>query len=144
MCKYFVIIIYKMVNSEVLRENSKTQFFNQLQKLKDSDSKKENQLADKLEDVAKHITCFYCLDYEIVYKDREGMFSNLDGRGDYDIINCECCKGNANWLSCSSGPASAYPGIVKRGTRERSWIECNAVDVGDSLVDKLKDKIGSA
>ena len=84
------------------------------------------------------------LDYEVVYKDREGMFSNLDGRGDYDIINCECCKGNANWVSCSSGPASAYPGIVKRGTRERSWIECNAVDVGDSLVDKLKDKIGSA
>ena len=66
------------------------------------------------------------------------MFSNLDGRGDYDIINCECCKGNANQVKCSSGPASAYPGIVKRGTRERSWIECKAMDVGDSLVDKLK------
>ena len=52
MYKYFIVIIYNMVNGAVLRENSKTQFFNQLQKLKDSDSKKENQLADKLEDVA--------------------------------------------------------------------------------------------
>ena len=133
-----------MVNGEVLRENSKTLFFSQLQKLKDSDSKKENQLADKLEEEANSITCFYCLDYQVVYKDREGMFSSMDGRGDYDIINCECCKGNANWIRCSSGPTSEYPGIVKRGTRERSWIESNAVDVGDSLVNKLKDKIGSA
>lgn len=102
-----------MVNREILRENFKTQFFNQLQKLKDNDSKKDHQLAEQVEEVASSIQCFYCLDYQIVYKDREGMFSNLDGRGDYDIINCECCKGNSNWIKCSSGPASAYPGIVK-------------------------------
>ena len=77
----------------------------------------------KIRAVAKDITCFYCLDYKIVYKDREGMFSNLDGRGNYDIKNCIVCTGNDHWKKCSSGPTTEYPGIVKRGDRERQWFE---------------------
>ena len=65
------------------------------------------------------------------------MFSNLDQHGDYDIINCLACKGNDYWLRCSSGPESQHPGIVKRGTRERSWIEQKALQVGDDLADNL-------
>lgn len=131
-----------MASASVLRENSKNKFYNELEELKKSDSKKDERISKKLEEIAKNIRCFYCLDLQIVYKDREGMFSNLDGRGDYDIINCMCCKNNHNWVSCSSGPSSQYPGIVKRGTRQKSWMEFAGKETAISLVDKLKEKIG--
>ena len=71
------------------------------------------------------------------------MFANLDGRGNYDIINCIACQGNEDWVKCSSGPESQYPGIVKRGNRERHWFESSAQNVGQSLFDKLKEKIAA-
>ncbi len=132
-----------MANKEVLRNNSKTKFYNELNELKNNDSKSDKIMAEKIEEESKSIKCFYCLDLEIVYKDREGMFANLDFRGDYDILNCVCCKGNDNWIKCSSNPSGQYPGILKRGTRERSWIEGGAKDCGDSIINKLKDKINS-
>ena len=50
-------------------------------------------------------------------------------------------QADSKWISCSSGPKTTYPGIVKRGVRERSWIETKAEGVGDNLVDKLSEKI---
>ena len=132
-----------MPNVTILNENSKTKFYNELNQLEDGDSISERDRAVKVRKAAENIQCFYCLDYQEVYKDREGMFANLDGRGDYDIINCVVCHGNSNWVSCSSSPTTSYPGIVKRGDRERSWIETKSLGVGDNLVDKLSEKIDS-
>ena len=132
-----------MPNVTILNENSKTKFYNELNQLEDGDSISERDRAVKVRKASENIQCFYCLDYQEVYKDREGMFANLDGRGDYDIINCVVCHGNSNWVSCSSSPTTSYPGIVKRGDRERSWIETKSLGVGDNLVDKLSEKIDS-
>tara|TARA_B100000963_G_C22608555_1_gene663773 strand:+ start:1648 stop:2049 length:402 start_codon:yes stop_codon:yes gene_type:complete len=132
-----------MPNATVLNENSKVKFYNELNQLENGDSISGRARAVKVREAAEKIQCFYCLDYQEVYKDREGMFANLDGRGDYDIINCVVCHDNSNWLSCSSSPTTTYPGIVKRGDRERSWIETKALGVGDNLVDKLSEKIGA-
>ena len=129
-----------MANIEVLQNNSKNKFYQELEVLKIS-FKEDKEMALKIEEMGSKIRCFYCLDLQIVYKDREGMFSNLDGRGDYDIINCLCCRKNSNWISCSSGPTSQYKGIVKRGNRERIWIEKKMHECGDSLIDKVKEKI---
>lgn len=71
------------------------------------------------------------------------MVANLDGYGNYDIFNCFCCKGNSNCVSCSSSPTTTYPGIIKRGDRERMWIESQSEKVACSLADKLIDKIGA-
>ena len=38
------------------------------------------------------IHAFGCM-REVVYKDRDGLFANLDGAGDYDIIKCPRCQG---------------------------------------------------
>ena len=132
-----------MPNATVLNENSKVKFYNELNQLENGDSISGRARAVKVREAADKIQCFYCLDYQEVYKDREGMFANLDGRVDYDIINCVVCHDNSNWLSCSSSPTTTYPGIVKRGDRERSWIETKALGVGDNLVDKLSEKIGA-
>lgn len=138
------VCYHKMAAGKKLNEASKEQFYKELRKLETGDSLSDRDTAKKIRAAAEKISCFYCLDYEVVYKDREGMFSNLDFRGDYDIINCLVCKGNEDWIKCSSGPESQYPGIVKRGTRERMWLEGKATGVMESLVDKLKAKIESA
>ena len=132
------------MSADALRYNAQKQFRKELQQWKDSDSKKKNQLALELEIEAKSINCFYCLDYKVVYKDREGMFASMDGRGNYDIINCKCCKGNDGWVSCSSGPESKYPGICKRGTRDRHWIEMSFDKHAQSLIDQLAKKAGNS
>ena len=55
-------------------------------------------------------------------------------------------KGNDWWVRCSHGPTSEYPGIVKRGNRERTaleeWLVGKGKIIGDSLVDKLTEKLG--
>ena len=130
-----------MPNSVILNENSKSKFYVELSQLENGDSIVGRDRAVKVKKTAEDIKCFYCLDYQEVYKDREGMLASMDGRGNYDIINCEACNGDSKWISCSSGPTTTYPGIVKRGVRERSWIETKAEDVGDNLVDKLSEKI---
>ena len=132
-----------MASIKTLRENSKSLFYSEVEKMIEDDSKKVEKRGRRLLKEGKKIKCFYCLDYEIVYKDREGMFANMDGRGDFDIINCICCRGNKDWVSCSSSPTTTYPGILKRGTRERSWIEGKAVHSLESLADKLEQKIGA-
>ncbi len=129
------------MDKETVRSNAKAKFYEDLHKLKNGDSISDREKVVKIEEAAKTITCFYCLDYRRVYKDREGMFSNLDQRGDYDIINCLPCNDNANWIQCSSGPTSQYPGIVKRGTRERAWFEKSAVEVGENMAKKVAEKI---
>tara|TARA_B100000745_G_C19983614_1_gene333250 strand:- start:12 stop:413 length:402 start_codon:yes stop_codon:yes gene_type:complete len=132
-----------MPNATVLNENSKTKFYNELSQLENGDSISGRERAVKVRKAAEDTKCFYCLDYQVVYKDREGMLTSMDGRGNYDIINCEACNGDSKWISCSSGPKTTYPGIVKRGVRERSWIETKAEGVGDNLVDKLSEKISA-
>ena len=132
------------MTGEALNAASKALFYKQLKEREDGDSIKGREEAKKIRAYAKDITCFYCLDYKIVYKDREGVFSSLDGRGNFDIINCTVCTGNENWIKCSSGPTTEYPGIFKRGDRERYWFERKVTGVADSLVDKLMDKINSA
>ena len=132
-----------MANINTLRENCKNLFESEIRVLLNSDSKKEEERGKKLKEAGKKIRCFYCLDYEIVYKDREGMFSNLDQKGDYDLINCMCCKGNSDWVSCSSSPTTSYPGISKRGDRERSWIEGKGTKQIDNICDQLEKKIGA-
>ena len=132
-----------MANPDTLRENCRIQFNNEIKLLINSDSKKDEERGKRLEKAGKDIECFYCLNYKIVYKDREGMFANLDGRGNYDLINCICCKGNSKWISCSSSPTTSYPGIVKRGDREKLWIEGKARKHLDCLSDQLEKKIGA-
>ena len=132
-----------MANTNTLRENCRNLFDSEIKQLINSDSKKDEERGKRLEKAGKEIKCFYCLNYEIVYKDREGMFANMDGRGNYDLINCICCKGNTNWVGCSSSPTTSYPGISKRGDRERTWIEGKARKNIDSLSDQLEKKIGA-
>ena len=132
-----------MASIKTLRENSRGLFYSEVEKMINDDSKKVEKRGRRLKEAGDKITCFYCLDYEIVYKDREGAFANWDGRGDYDIVNCMCCRKNEDWISCSSSPTTTYPGIVKRGDRERSWIEGKAVHSMESLADKLEQKIGA-
>ena len=132
-----------MASIKTLRENSRGLFYSEVEKMIGDDSKNVEKRGRRLKEVGDKIKCFYCLDYEIVYKDREGMFANMDGRGDFDIINCVCCRGNSNWVSCSSSPTTTYPGILKRGTRERSWIEGKGIKSMESLADKLEQKIGA-
>lgn len=131
-----------MANINTLRKNSKNLFEREIRELIDSDSKKDEARGKRLREAGKEIKCFYCLDYEIVYKDRDGAFSNLDGRGNYDIINCVCCRGNSKWVECSHSPGKSYPGILKRGDRERAWFESRGQKIMESLADKLEDKIG--
>ena len=50
----------------------------------------------------------------MVCKDRHNFFDFLDGRGKYDIVNCQLCKGNEHWLKCSRDPDGEYPGIPNR------------------------------
>ena len=132
-----------MANVNTLRQNCRNQFDSEIRKLINSDSKKDEERGKRLKKVGNEIKCFFCLDYGIVYKDREGMFANMDGRGNYDIINCMCCNGNSNWVSCSSSPTTSYPGISKRGARECSWIESKGRKHIDSLSDQLEKKIGA-
>ena len=130
-------------SAAALQEGAKQRFYAELEKRENGDSVSDRKAASKVREAAEKISCFYCLDYTMVYKDREGMFANLDGQGNYDIINCIACKGNEDWVKCSSGPGSQYPGIMKRGNRERHWFESRAQDVGQSLFDKLKEKIAA-
>lgn len=132
-----------MANANTLRQNCRNLFDSEIRQLLNSDSKKDEERGKRLKKAGDEIKCFFCLDYEIVFKDREGMFANMDGRGNYDIINCICCKGNSNWVSCSSSPTTSYPGISKRGSRERTWIESKGRKHIDSLSDQLEKKIGA-
>ena len=131
-----------MANINTLRKNSRNLFDREIRDLIDSDSKKDEKRGRQLMKAGKEIKCFYCLDYEIVYKDRGDAFSNLDGRGNYDIINCLCCRENSNWIECSNSPDKTYPGILKRGDRERAWFESRGQKIMESLADKLENKIG--
>ena len=134
------------VNTKSLNDAAKAQFYFELEELEKGDSIKGRERAKKLRVAAEKIKCFYCLDYTVVYRDRQGALSNLDGRGDYDIINCLVDKGNDHWYRCSHGPSSEYPGIVKRGDREKTaleeWLVGKGKVIGDSLVDCLTKKIG--
>lgn len=67
--------------------------------------------------------CKYCSGCKVIYKDREGIFANLDGCGDYDIFSCHQCTGQSEWIECSRFPERDYPGIRHRGVRERNWFE---------------------
>lgn len=132
-----------MANIDTLRQNCRDRFDSEIRQLMNSDSKKDVERGKRLKKAGKKIKCFYCLDYEIVYKDREGMFASMDGYGDYDLINCICCKGNSDVLECSSSPTTSYPGISKRGDRERGWIESKGIKQIENLSDQLEKKIGA-
>eukprot|EP00933_Yihiella_yeosuensis_P023917 TRINITY_DN18568_c2_g2_i4.p1 TRINITY_DN18568_c2_g2~~TRINITY_DN18568_c2_g2_i4.p1 ORF type:complete len:411 (+),score=82.56 TRINITY_DN18568_c2_g2_i4:116-1234(+) len=67
--------------------------------------------------------CANCNGNAIVYKDREGAFANLDGKGDFDIWTCPACTGSHVWLECSHDPTRRCKTIVKRGDREPCWFE---------------------
>ncbi|CAE7947813.1 GLTP1, partial [Symbiodinium sp. KB8] len=67
--------------------------------------------------------CEICAGREVVYKDRDGLFANLDGAGDYDIIKCPRCQGASTWIECCHDPPRQYPGILKRGNRKTEWFE---------------------
>ena len=58
--------------------------------------------------------CSYCMDHKVVYRNRKTMIDWMDGRGNFDILNCHYCKGNDNWVKCSHDPGSEFPGIRRR------------------------------
>ena len=81
--------------------------------------KEITQLSDRAEarrrqEKARSTRCFYCMDYTKVCKDRKNWLDFMDGRGNYDIVNCIVCTGNDHWLKCSRDSESEYPGICKR------------------------------
>jgi hypothetical protein len=48
-----------------------------------------------------NINCPRCLDTKILWKGRDNVFwARMDGRGDYDVINCDRCSGGG-WNRCS-------------------------------------------
>jgi hypothetical protein len=47
------------------------------------------------------ISCCRCLDIKKLWKSRDSSFAWMDGRGWYDIINCDKCS-DGGWLYCSS------------------------------------------
>ena len=48
-----------------------------------------------------NIECPRCLDTKILWKGRENVFwARMDGRGDYDVMNCDKCSGGG-WNRCS-------------------------------------------
>lgn len=132
-----------MVAENPLNDAAKAEVYKELATLENGNLLKDREEAKKIREYARNIKCFYCLDYTFVYKDRKGMFDNLDGRGSYDIVNCIVCKGNDHWKECSGQPESQYPGIVKRGVRERMWFEGKPGQLR-SVLDKLRDKASFA
>ena len=49
-----------------------------------------------------NIKCSRCLDTKILWEGRRNVFfARMDGRGDYDVINCDKCS-DGNWNRCSS------------------------------------------
>jgi hypothetical protein len=49
-----------------------------------------------------NLNCSRCLDTKILWKGRDNVaFARMDGRGDYDVLNCDKCN-NGNWNRCSS------------------------------------------
>jgi len=80
-------------------------------------------------DFVLHKPCGSCNDIEVVYKNRDSMFANLDGKGSYDIINCEKCQGNKDWVSCSHNPTESYPGIYSSDVGHRPMARMCAMKV---------------
>jgi hypothetical protein len=72
----------------------------------------KNKILDELKDlnnernrsimkVVNKINCFKCLDTQRLWRDRDNLpFAALDGRGYYDLFNCNECR-NGHWASCS-------------------------------------------
>lgn len=67
--------------------------------------------------------CASCGGLGMTYADREGMFANLDCRGDFDILKCGQCQGSSDFVECSHDPTKEYLGINKSGTRDKHFIE---------------------
>eukprot|EP00747_Dinoflagellata_sp_TGD_P068393 gnl/TRDRNA2_/TRDRNA2_155692_c0_seq2.p1 gnl/TRDRNA2_/TRDRNA2_155692_c0~~gnl/TRDRNA2_/TRDRNA2_155692_c0_seq2.p1 ORF type:complete len:419 (+),score=81.83 gnl/TRDRNA2_/TRDRNA2_155692_c0_seq2:29-1285(+) len=96
--------------------------------------------AKRLEEYAQHVHCFYCLDYRICYKDRASVLANLDGRGDYDLVNCTACRGNDAFIDCCKDPDRKFPGIRKHGNRERHRWEAPPKHMMIPIVEALARK----
>ena len=117
-----------VIKRNPLSDTQREKFYKELAELERGDSLRGQAEAKKIRKKAEQITCFYCLDYGRVYRDRGNVFDFLDGRGSYDIINCIACKGNDHWLKCSRDPDKEYPGIVNRASGKKA----------ESLLDKLR------
>ena len=80
----------------------KNEFINELKKRADSDIYIMG---------ANKIRCFNCLDIGKVWRDRTHPLAFLDGKGNYDFINCYKCQGNNDCAQCSHNNNEMFNGI---------------------------------
>jgi hypothetical protein len=111
-----------MADPAALMQAAEDQFMTALEH-KCVDMGLDSSMVSKIRAKAKaKYSCFFCMGFKVVYRSREGRFANLDGRGNFDIVNCMACQGNDNHVKVAD--PSAYGGFLcKRGTRGEEWWE---------------------
>jgi len=68
-----------------------------------------------------NIKCSRCLDTQILWKGRDNVFfARMDGRGDYDIMNCDKCSGGG-WNRCSHTKDVYVKGIHAFHVADGEW-----------------------
>ena len=72
--------------------------------------------------------CFYCMNRRQVNRPREGRFASLDGRGNFDLFQCEMCREH-KWIRCIENASDAG---VSRGQHEPTPIDVNGVKLLDA------------
>ncbi|CAK0826470.1 unnamed protein product [Prorocentrum cordatum] len=103
-----------------LNHYSKEAFWAEVERIRQEGGRQDE--VDRLTAAAEGIRCFCCLDLGVCYKDRDGLFANLDGCGDYDIVTCPSCAaggakddGTASW-SAAATPRRRTPASSRGGT----------------------------
>lgn len=125
-----------MANSDQVNANAKAACLTALANAPPSQYQQLKARADE-------VRCFYCMDLEVVYKERGGMFANLDGKGNFDMIKCVVCTGEEDaWLKCMHDPDRECPGILLRERRSRMWGESTMASLGESCLNSLQFQIG--
>ena len=85
------------MNTE-LQYNLKDQVYKQIENYKNG-TKKEQNIAEKLEIIASKINCFQCLDTQQSWYYRE-LSHKRDGKGDFYKMTCSVCSSN-RWIEDS-------------------------------------------
>ena len=99
-----------------------------------------NKIEDKelelkhIKNLAKNIKCFYCLDINFIYTKRHFIFTWFNISGSYNILNCQYCQENNNWIKYSHDPNNEFPGICCR-----DGIYPKLDQIADDIIDKLMD-----
>lgn len=82
------------------------------------------------------IQCYYCIDTGKMWRERDSMFAQVDGRGKYDIRRCNKCS-NGGWVECTHSQNNYTAGGIKLFRMDNITVN----DVIEQLKIRFKDKI---